>query len=119
MAAQFFSTGELSIEDKIEETGKYRGMAGQNVRVINLPIDGGTGINVYTSLHGFKNPAALSEHLKNASRIHYGKPLRAFLKALCGVGGHELDMNFDEINNNIVLFQKNIAPKEPAGRYGV
>ena len=51
--------------------------------MINLPIDGGTGKNVYTSLHGFKNPAALSEHLKNASRNHYGKPLRAFLKALC------------------------------------
>ena len=112
----FFSTGELSMEDKIEETGKYRAMAGQNVRVINLPIDGGTGKNVHASLHGFKNPAALSEHLKTASRNYYGTPLRAFLKVLCGAGGHELDMNLDEINNNIDLFTKRHCPEGACGQ---
>lgn len=112
----FFSTGELSIEDKIEETGKYRAMAGQNVRVINLPIDGGTGKNVYSTLHGFKNPAALSEHLKNASRTYYGTPLRAFLKVLCGAGGHDLHMNLDEINDNIVMFTKKHCPEGACGQ---
>ena len=47
----FLSTGELTINDKIEESGKQRAMAGQAVRIIDLPIDGGTGENMFANLH--------------------------------------------------------------------
>lgn len=113
---QLFSTGELTMDEKIEETGKFRAMAGQNVRVVNLPIDRGAGKNSYSCLHGFENPASLSEHLKDATRHFYGTPLRAFLTALCGVSNQELDANGADLKENIEKFAKTYCPDGSCGQ---
>ena len=113
---QLLSTGEQTIDEKIEETGKLRAMAGQSVRVVNLPIDGGKGKNAYSSLNGFANEAALSEHLKKAAKRYYGTPLRAFLTALCGANSNELDANLAEIKEGIEKFAKGCCPDVSCGQ---
>lgn len=39
----FMSTGELTLADKIAEDGRGQAMAGQAVRMLDIPADGGTG----------------------------------------------------------------------------
>lgn len=86
----FLSTGELTINDKIQETGKLRAMAGQEVRVIDLPIDAGCGTNIFQTTHGEEDSASLSQKLAFASTVFYGTALRAFLEKLCDdIEGHE------------------------------
>ena len=77
------STGELTITDKIEELGKHTAMAGQGVRVIDLPIDGlGTG-NAFQDLHSLPDGSKFSEVVSRNACQYYGSPIRSFLTELC------------------------------------
>ena len=52
----FLSTGEIGLADKIGEDPRSRKrlMAGQEVRVIDLPADAGAGLGLFEELHGFR-----------------------------------------------------------------
>lgn len=76
----FLSTGELTIGDKIREDTRLRVMAGQEVRIIDIPIDGGNNENSLIKLHGFSSSKELSDELKRNAKSVYGSPLRAFLE---------------------------------------
>ena len=76
----FLSNGELSLEQKLQEDNR-RLMAGQAIRVLDIPVDAGCGYGVFEELHGFSSGKALAEHLQEAARHYYGTPLRAFLEA--------------------------------------
>lgn len=73
----FFSNGELSLEQKIQESGG-RHMAGQAVRVLDIPADAGAGYGIFENLHDFADGKAFAEHLQYASTRFFGSPLRAF-----------------------------------------
>lgn len=79
----FLSTGELTINDKIQEFGKQTTLAGQEVRVVDLPIDGLETGNVFQELHGLPDGSKLSELLSFNATKYYGTPMRAFLTKLC------------------------------------
>ena len=79
----FLSTGEMTINEKIEEGGKISSLTGQEVRVINLPIQGQEGQNAFQDFHGYPGGSALSEMLSANACQYYGTPLRAFLKNYC------------------------------------
>lgn len=74
----FLSNGELSLEQKIQEEGR-RYMAGQAVRVLDIPADAGCGHGIFECLHGFADGKAFAEHLHRAATAFFGTPLRAFL----------------------------------------
>ena len=78
----FLSTGEITLADKIREDGKSRAMAGQLVRVVDIPADAGAGLGLFEDLHGFPDGDAFSRHLKEAAKKFYGTPLRVFLGKL-------------------------------------
>ena len=50
MRLSFMSTGELTLADKIAEDGRGQAMAGQAVRVLDIPADGGTGQGIFTCI---------------------------------------------------------------------
>lgn len=108
----FFSTGELTINDKIEETGKIRTMAGQGVRVIDLPVDGGTGRNLFENLHGHANAAEMSTALTSSCIVSYGTPLRAFLEHLC----QDLNANTDRVREIVYSFVSTAASSDASGQ---
>lgn len=112
----YLSTGELSTGEKVEENGRRKVMAGQEVRIINLPVLGADGGNVYTDLHGFATPADLSDHLKRAAKEVYGTLLRAFLMALCGSTPDKLHANIERIMQDTRAFVERVCPKEGAGQ---
>lgn len=74
----FLSNGELSLEQKIQED-KGRHMAGQAVRILDVPADAGAGFGIFETLHGFPDGKTLAEHLHYAALRTYGSPLRHFL----------------------------------------
>lgn len=112
----YLSTGEVPTGEKIETGGRHKVMAGQEVRTINLAVLGADGRNVFKDLHGCPSPAALSEHLKRASKEVYGTLLRAFLVALCGANPDELQTNVEKITQDARRFVERVSPKEGAGQ---
>jgi uncharacterized protein (DUF927 family) len=77
----FLSTGEISLADKMAEDGRgRRAMAGQLVRVLDIPADAGAGHGIFENLHDHASGDALARYLKAAARRSYGMPGRAFLK---------------------------------------
>lgn len=74
----FLSNGELSLEQKIQED-KGRHMAGQAVRILDIPADAGVGFGIFENLHGFLDGKALAEHLQDAALHVFGSPFRVFL----------------------------------------
>ncbi len=79
--SSYISTGEISLGDKLSEDGR-RATAGQNVRVVDLAADAGTGYGVFDILHGFNRAADLADSLKEAGETHYGHAGRKFIERL-------------------------------------
>lgn len=77
----FLSSGEISLEQKLQEGGQTY-MAGQAVRVIDIPADAELGHGIFENLYDFAGGKEFSEHIRKATAIYYGAPLRAFLAAL-------------------------------------
>lgn len=77
----FLSSGEMSMAQHMAEAGK-RVMAGQEVRMVDIPLDAGAGMGGLECLHGYASPGALAEALTSASARHYGTAGRAWLEWL-------------------------------------
>ena len=112
----FLSTGEKKVQEKIEEGGKTQVMAGQCVRVIDLPIINPDGQGAFRELHGKDSPASLSSHIRQASSKYYGTLLRAFLRALFGNEAKALQQNIHWLKNYIEQFVKDNSPKGADGQ---
>lgn len=81
----FLSSGEISLAEHMAKVGK-KTQGRQEVRIINLEADAGSGMGVFEELHDFKKSKdavkdgdAFAKHLKQASIRYYGAPIRAFL----------------------------------------
>ena len=74
----FLSTGEISLADKLIESGK-RANAGMLARMADVLADAGKGHRLFDTLNGFEDGGALADHLKQATGLYYGTPIRAFL----------------------------------------
>src|SRR4029453_14062513 len=75
------STGETSLEHHIADTGQ-RIQAGQEVRLVDVPADAGTGLGMFEDLHGAESSKAFADQLREATPRHYGHAGRAFVAAL-------------------------------------
>jgi len=74
------STGEVSIAQIVEETGRHYG--GQAVRVLDIPCNAGAGMGIFQNLHSFATPGQLAEHLNYYIRKHFGTIIRLFIKQI-------------------------------------
>lgn len=76
------STGEIGLADHIRSSKRgERPMAGQELRLMDLPADAGAKMGVWQDLHGAAGPAALSDEIKAACSRDYGHAGPAFLEA--------------------------------------
>lgn len=106
------STGELTIPDKIAEGGYAKPMAGQEVRIIDLPIDAGRGDSLYKNLHGYQNGSQLSNALADLSKQCYGTALRAFLECLC----KDTNTYADRVVQELDIFVASHCPADASGQ---
>jgi uncharacterized protein (DUF927 family) len=77
----FISSGEISLTDKMGESGR-RAKAGQEVRLVDVSADAGAGRGLFETLHNFGSAEAFARHLGEASRRYYGTALRPYLQRL-------------------------------------
>ena len=75
----FLSSGEISMADHMAEAGK-RTRAGQEVRMLDVPLDAGRSMGGIEELHGREGPAQLAEEIGKAAARHYGTAGRAWLE---------------------------------------
>jgi putative DNA primase/helicase len=108
----FLSTGEIGLADKLRESkrGEGRLMAGQQVRVLELPADAGAGYGVFDHLADFTSGQALADHLKSASATNYGHPLRAYMRRLV------VERPFDRIRRFVDAFVDDVTPAGADGQ---
>jgi uncharacterized protein (DUF927 family) len=81
----FLSTGEVGLADKLAEDGRRprRAMAGQEVRVVDLPADAGRGLGLFDRLPpGITSARAFADRLRAAAAARYGTAGPAFLEFL-------------------------------------
>ena len=78
----FISDGEKSFTQLAEESSKKKIMAGQLVRVLDIPADAGQQRGLFDDLKGHTSGREFSEHLKLASARDYGTAAPAFLERL-------------------------------------
>jgi putative DNA primase/helicase len=78
----FLSTGEVSLATKITEAAFGRTMAGQAVRVLDIPADAGSGFGLFEDLHGAKDGDVFARRLNEAAASYYGTPIRKYLEEL-------------------------------------
>lgn len=78
----FLSTGELSLADLLASDGK-KIKAGQLVRIVDIPVDGGKGLGIFDTLpEGFAQSGAFADYLKEAVSQQHGAVLRYYLHKL-------------------------------------
>lgn len=77
----WLSSGEKSMADHMAEAGK-RSMAGQEVRMVDVPLDAGAGMGGLEELHGLEGAGALAEAITQASAAVYGSAGQAWLEWL-------------------------------------
>ena len=72
------SSGEITLADKMAEAGG-RAAAGQTVRLLDIPADGGA-YGAFDTLHGAPDGAAFSDRLREATAKNYGVAGPAFVQ---------------------------------------
>ena len=79
----FLSSGEVSLADHMasSKTGG-RAAAGQELRLVDIPAEAGSGMGIWEELHAAAGPADLSEAVKRGARAHYGHAGPMFLERL-------------------------------------
>ncbi len=78
----FLSSGEVSLSTHMAEAGK-RVMAGQEVRMVDIPLDAGQGMGGVECLHDHATPGALVEAVTSAGASCYGVAGFAWLEWVC------------------------------------
>jgi len=108
----FLSTGEVTINDKIEENGKHTALTGQEVRVIDLPVRAGSELNAFQDLHGLPDGGVFSETIARNACRYYGSPLREFLKHLCA----DVQANDETLIHHMNTFVADVCPSGASGQ---
>ena len=83
------STGEIGLTEHIRTAKRgERAMAGQELRLLDLPADAGAGFGAWEALHNMAGPAAFSDAIKAACAAHYGYAGPAFVRGLVADPAH-------------------------------
>jgi uncharacterized protein (DUF927 family) len=111
----FLSTGEVTLETKLSEAG-LRPLAGQEVRMIGLPADAGTGMGVWQNLHDMPSAAALADHLRSAARTCCGTAGPTFLDILARDRADDPEMLTDTLRRMCEQFVAAHLPPDADGQ---
>lgn len=83
------STGEIGLADHMRSAKRgERTMAGQELRLLDLPADAGAGFGAWEDLHNIASPAAFSDAIKSVCGAHYGHAGPAFVRGLVSDPAH-------------------------------
>ncbi|NDB68788.1 MAG: DUF927 domain-containing protein [Methylocystaceae bacterium] len=99
----FISSGELPIERKLNEDKGRKAMAGQLVRLLDIPADAGEGFGAFSNGGENNDAAQLAKQFKTACTTFYGTAGPAFVRALI-----DEQITGDKIRSGISKFVERI-----------
>ncbi|WP_444926942.1 DUF927 domain-containing protein [Microbulbifer sp. TRSA002] len=101
----FLSTGERTLDQQMAEVGK-KAKAGQEVRLLAIPSDTGSGAGIFDELHGFAGGAALSRYIVEKASLFHGVALYTFIRELCA---SNLEKLATQIRRELVNFATELS----------
>lgn len=109
----FLSSGEISLADHARADGRgRRSPAGQEVRILDVEADAGTGLGLFDTLCGHANGDAFARGIKDAAAQHYGIAGPEFVRRLLG----KVDSLGPIIRTGIDTFARHNLPAEASGQ---
>ncbi len=108
----FMSTGEITLADSIAADFGKELMAGQAVRILDIPSDAGTGNGVFTYVPAGMTGHSFSQNLVRNANKFYGSPARAFIEQFA----QDFDANIEWVKNYVADFVKNNSPSGSSGQ---
>ena len=99
-----FSSGEHTVSSMIEKNGGKIN-AGQEVRLIDVPADAGSGMGIFEDIHHFKSPGEFADALKTLANDNYGYAGKVYLEHLCE--------NYDRVKYDITKFINKFVNEHP------
>jgi len=81
----FLSSGEVSLASHMSESGG-KVKAGQEVRMVDIPVDAGKELGCFENLHGCLDGSVFADKISNMTSQYYGTPIIAFLENICDTG---------------------------------
>lgn len=108
----FMSTGEITLADSIAADFGKDVMAGQTVRILDIPSDAGTGNGVFTHIPAGMTGHTFSQLLVRNSKSYYGSPARAFIEKFAV----DFDNNVEYIKSYVSDFVKKNCPSGSSGQ---
>ena len=106
------STGEIRLTDKLIE-GHQQSRAGQQVRLVDIPADGGKGFGAFDNGGAANDPKALADQIMAAAQTSYGTAGPEFVRRLAADG---IDKNPDEIKAIMGAFSSRWIPPGADGQ---
>jgi putative DNA primase/helicase len=107
----FLSSGEISLAQHVEHAGQ-RVHAGQDVRLVDLAAEAGTGLGVFEDLHGHANGQVFADCLRRHVHEAHGTAGRAFLEKLVG----DLPTSLDDVRQAVDLFMASCVSNIQVGQ---
>lgn len=77
----FISSGEVSLSTHLQSAGRQP-RAGQELRLLDIPADAGTGLGVFDTIPAGTSSALFAEMLRERAKRYCGSAGRAWLEAL-------------------------------------
>jgi len=111
-ALSFMSTGELTLADSIALDFGRETMAGQHVRILDIPADAGTGHGVFSFIPEGLTASAFSQILVRNSKQFYGSPARSFIEKFA----EDFEHNVEQVKKAVGEFTAAHAPKGCSGQ---
>jgi len=103
------STGEITVSEAISASPRGgRVMAGQLVRLLDIPADVDEKLGVFEKLHGFETSRAFAMHLESVLVQHHGHAARAYLTQLTA----DLPAAIEAVKGAIDAFLAQVCPPQ-------
>lgn len=108
----YLSTGEVGLSNVMLDDRKARApMAGQEVRILDVPADAGRGMGLFENTHG-SSPEAFSRQLASAAATYYGTASIEYLTRLALIR----DTIGDAVAGTIARFAEAYVPDGADGQ---
>lgn len=91
------STGEKTLAQVMGEAGKLP-MAGQELRIVNVPSDAGDECGIFTGLEPRSERERLAKEISDAADTHHGTPIREFLSQLSARDGFAFEADKQRVH---------------------
>jgi len=106
----FLSSGEIGVAEKIKEEGG-RPLAGQEVRLIDIPADAGQGCGLFEDLHGFSKPHEFAEALRLAAMTNYGMVAPEFINRFIDMAKQAPDFGRNILHQSLEIARKQLCQR--------